>query len=241
MITYQLKLNNNMFVDVSIYKKPIKNFYLKIFKNNDIRLSVPEKTNMKKVYSFIDNKKLWINKHVLKVVNNNKNAIKENFCNGGYVYILGRKYNINVYKDKKNKIEIKDLNLIFYSKYRNTNYLYKQYSKYLKEKSFLFFQEKLNKYYSIFKKYNIQKPILNVRKMRTKWGNCNIKSNKIVLNISLFKTSVGCIEYIMLHELAHLIYLRHNEYFYKFLNLHMPEWEKYKKQLDTEFYGLIDR
>ena len=159
-----------MCVDVSIYKKPIKKFYLKIFKNNDICLSVPEKTNMKKVYSFIDNKKLWINKHVLKVVNNNKNAIKENFCNGGYVYILRRKYNINVYKDKKNKIEIKDLNLIFYSKCRNTNYLYKQYSKYLKEKSFLFFQEKLNKYYSILKKYNIQKPILNVRKMRTKWG-----------------------------------------------------------------------
>lgn len=230
-----------MFVDVNIYKKPIKNFYLKVFKNSNICLSVPEKTNMKKIYNFIDNKKLWINKHILKVVNDNKNAIKEKFCNGGYVYILGRKYNITIYKSKKNKIEINDLNLKFYSRYKNINYLYKQYFKYLKESSLLFFQEKLNKYYSIFKKYNIQKPILNVRKMRTKWGNCNIKSNKIVLNISLFKTSVGCIEYIMLHELAHLIYLRHNEYFYKFLNLHMPEWGKYKKQLDTEFYGLIDK
>ena len=241
MIKYQLELNKNISVNVNIYKKPIKNFYLKIFKNKDIKLSIPKNTKIEQAYNFIDNKKLWINKHILKIINDNKNAVKEKFCNDGYVYILGRKYNITIYKSNKNKIEINDLNLNFYLKYNNVNYLYKQYFKYLKDKSILFFQEKLNKYYLIFKKYNIQKPILNVRKMRTKWGNCNIKSNKIVLNVSLFKTTVGCIEYIILHELAHLIYLRHNEYFYKFLNLHMPQWTKYKKQLDTEFYGLIDK
>ena len=241
MIKYQLELNKNISVNVNIYKKPIKNFYLKFFKNKDIKLSIPKNTKIEQAYNFIDNKKLWINKHILKIINDNKNAVKEKFCNDGYVYILGRKYNITIYKSNKNKIEINDLNLNFYLKYNNVNYLYKQYFKYLKDKSILFFQEKLNKYYLIFKKYNIQKPILNVRKMRTKWGNCNIKSNKIVLNVSLFKTTVGCIEYIILHELAHLIYLRHNEYFYKFLNLHMPQWTKYKKQLDTEFYGLIDK
>ena len=241
MIKYQLELNKNISVNVNIYKKPIKNFYLKIFKNKDIKLSIPKNTKIEQAYNFIDNKKLWINKHILKIINDNKNAVKEKFCNDGYVYILGRKYNITIYKSNKNKIEINDLNLNFYLKYNNVNYLYKQYFKYLKDKSILFFQEKLNKYYLIFKKYNIQKPILNVRKMKTKWGNCNIKSNKIVLNVSLFKTSAGCIEYIILHELAHLIYLRHNEYFYKFLNLHMPQWTKYKKQLDTEFYGLIDK
>lgn len=241
MIKYQLELNKNISVNVNIYKKPIKNFYLKIFKNKDIKLSIPKNTKIEQAYNFIDNKKLWINKHILKIINDNKNAVKEKFCNDGYVYILGRKYNITIYKSNKNKIEINDLNLNFYLKYNNVNYLYKQYFKYLKDKSILFFQEKLNKYYLIFKKYNIQKPILNVRKMKTKWGNCNIKSNKIVLNVSLFKTSAGCIEYIILHELAHLIYLRHNEYFYKFLNLQMPQWTKYKEQLDTKFYGLIDK
>ena len=241
MIKYQLELNKNISVNVNIYIKPIKNFYLKIFKNKDIKLSIPKNTKIEQAYNFIDNKKLWINKHILKIINDNKNAVKEKFCNDGYVYILGRKYNITIYKSNKNKIEINDLNLNFYLKYNNVNYLYKQYFKYLKDKSILFFQEKLNKYYLIFKKYNIQKPILNVRKMKTKWGTCNVKNNKIILNVSLFKTSAGCIEYIILHELAHLIYLRHNEYFYKFLNLHMPQWTKYKKQLDTEFYGLIDK
>lgn len=242
MIKYQLELNKNISVNVNIYKKPIKNFYLKIFKNKDIKLSIPKNTKIEQAYNFIDNKKLWINNHILKVINNNQNVVKEKFYNGGYVYILGRKYNIVICKNKENKIETKDLNLIIYSKkYNDINYVNKQYFKYLKEKSFLFFQEKLNKYYSILKKYNIQKPILNVRKMRTKWGNCNVKNNKIILNVSLFKTTVGCIEYIILHELAHLIYLRHNEYFYKFLNLQMPQWTKYKEQLDTKFYGLIDK
>ena len=142
MIKYQLELNKNISVNVNIYKKPIKNFYLKIFKNKDIKLSIPKNTKIEQAYNFIDNKKLWINKHILKIINDNKNAVKEKFCNDGYVYILGRKYNITIYKSNKNKIEINDLNLNFYLKYNNVNYLYKQYFKYLKDKSILFFQEK---------------------------------------------------------------------------------------------------
>ena len=55
------------------------------------------------------------------------------------------------------------------------------------------------------------------------------------MNFCLYKASVPCIEYVILHELAHFLYPNHNKDFYDFLTIHMPDWQERKKQLDYEF------
>lgn len=240
MITYKLELNKNIVVNININKKPIKNFYLKVLKNCNISLDIPQNTNIETAYNFISDKKSWIKKHISKVATFNKNNITEKFKNAGNVYILGRKYKLHFYDFQINKIEVIDLNINIYSKrIKDVKYIYKQYLNYLKEHSSVYFQKILDKYFNVINKYHAQKPTVTIRKMKTKWGNCNADKNKIILNTSLFKTSVGCMEYVILHELTHLLYLRHNKFFYNFLELYLPNWKEYKKQLDTEFYRLI--
>lgn len=63
-----------------------------------------------------------------------------------------------------------------------------------------------------------------VRRMKTKWGSCNTEAQRILLNLELAKKPVNCLEYIVLHELLHLIERHHNHRFAALLDKHMPDW-----------------
>ena len=82
----------------------------------------------------------------------------------------------------------------------------------------------------LIKKYQsyVNKPITKVRikKMNTRWGSCNSKKGYINLNVKLMKKNIEFIEYVILHELAHLIYPNHSKDFYKFIENIMPDFKE---------------
>ena len=70
--------------------------------------------------------------------------------------------------------------------------------------------------------------------MKTMWGNCNPTKSIITLNKYLLKASELGIEYVIIHEMTHLLYPKHNSEFYNFLTIQMPDWRERKQQLDFE-------
>ena len=68
--------------------------------------------------------------------------------------------------------------------------------------------------------------------MKTKWGTCNIEAKRIWLNLELAKKPVHCLEYIILHELIHLIERHHNDNFLALMNKYLPQWRSYKVELN---------
>jgi len=70
-----------------------------------------------------------------------------------------------------------------------------------------------------------------IRRMRTKWGTCNIKTGKIWLNLELIKRPVHCLEYVIVHELVHLLEPSHNKRFAGFMDRFMPRWQKVRHEL----------
>lgn len=72
-----------------------------------------------------------------------------------------------------------------------------------------------------------------IREMRTKWGSCNPKTGRIWLNLELSKKPVEAIDYIVLHELAHLVSPRHDERFIATLDAHMPQWRQIRSELNA--------
>jgi predicted metal-dependent hydrolase len=70
------------------------------------------------------------------------------------------------------------------------------------------------------------------RYMKTRWGTCNTKTGKIWLNVRLAEKPPECLEYVILHELAHLVERTHNERFVSFMDAHMPEWRRIKAELN---------
>lgn len=73
---------------------------------------------------------------------------------------------------------------------------------------------------------------LIIRKMSTRWGSCT-PAGTITLNLNLIKAPRRCIEYVIIHELCHLVYHKHDARFYKLLHSLMPNWEKWKERLEV--------
>jgi len=82
-----------------------------------------------------------------------------------------------------------------------------------------------------FKKYNIEPSSIVLRDMPTRWGSCTPKG-KIILNPELIKAPKGCIEYVIIHELCHLVHHDHTQKFIDLQTKEMHDWEKWKMKLE---------
>ena len=82
-----------------------------------------------------------------------------------------------------------------------------------------------------FKKYGVTPSCIHIKSMTSRWGSCT-PAGKIILNIELIKTPKPCIEYVITHELCHLIRRDHSKAFYELLKTEMPDWERWKKKLE---------
>ena len=83
----------------------------------------------------------------------------------------------------------------------------------------------------LFKKYEIIKPELHIRSMEKRWGSCT-PNGKIILNPELIKAPKGSIEYVIIHELCHLVHHNHTKSFYDLQEFMMPDWKKWKEKLE---------
>lgn len=79
-----------------------------------------------------------------------------------------------------------------------------------------------------------------VQQMRTKWGSCNPKAGSIRLNTELAKKPRECLEYVVVHELVHLLEHRHNERFKEYLDRFMPQWQQYRDELNRAPLAHVD-
>ena len=79
----------------------------------------------------------------------------------------------------------------------------------------------------------VQVPTGESRRMKTKWGTCNVEARRIWLNLELAKKPVQCIESVVVHELVHLIERHHNDHFTSLMNKHLPHWRLYRQELNS--------
>ena len=81
---------------------------------------------------------------------------------------------------------------------------------------------------------NIPHPSLTIRKMTTRWGVCNTKSKRVTLNLELIKMPLFCLDYVIYHELSHLIYANHSRDFWSLVEENCPEYKKIRKYMKEE-------
>jgi hypothetical protein len=77
----------------------------------------------------------------------------------------------------------------------------------------------------------VQVAAWGIKKMKTKWGSCNPTTRRVWFNLELAKKPIQCLEYIVVHELVHLLERHHNERFTALLDAHMPQWQQYREML----------
>lgn len=227
--------NSKKEVEVELQRKKMKTVRLKVFPEQRVVLSVPKTVTDEWISSYLKEKSNWIESKLIVFIKTKGYESIKNIKSGMSTKILGREVKIIISQNERSfsyregdiiQIGIKDIT--------NQDGIERNFDKWWREKAQDVFEEYIDKLYPIVGKYHLSKPILHIKKMKTLWGSCSIGKDKITINYYLLKALPACIEYVILHELIHLIYPRHNKEFYSFLSIHMPDWKERKRKLDHE-------
>jgi len=201
-------LIENKLYNVKIIRKNNKKTYIRLNENEIIVT-----TNY-----FVTNKK------IKKLLEENINFLikrAKTFKKG--FYLMGKEYEV-IYDEKINKTYIDDNKIIT----KNEKSLLKFESEKVKE----IFSNRLILNYNKFSE-NIPFPSLRVRKMKSKWGVCNIKNINITLNYNLINYDYDCLDYVIIHELSHLVHFNHSKKFWELVQKYEPNYKNIKKKLKS--------
>lgn len=207
-----LEINNKEY-PVTIIKKPNKNMYLRIKEDLTITVTAPLTISNQKIEKFIKENYSYIEKVITK-----KELLKKQKENK--LLILGKSYEICYINQKK--VELGQTHA-FIGKTLNIDNWYKKCAQEI-------FKEKYMKCYENFKQKE-KMPELKIRKMKGKWGVCNIKSYTITINLELIKYEEKYLEYVIYHELSHLREQNHSKNFWNEVEKYCPNYKTIRKEM----------
>lgn len=215
--------------NIELLRKKIKNINLTVRTDGSIVLSVPFQLNEKDIYKFLEERKEWIKKSKSKF----KNVLSKEFKTGEIIEYLGIKYLLNIIEvDAKQRIEINEDYLdVFILRKNNTKEFLENYINSWYKSNLIYIITDLNEIWA--SKLNVEVKETRVRKLKRTWGSCNIKKNIITYSIELAKKDRSLIEYVVVHELSHLIYGNHGKEFKQLLDKLMPDWKRRKRELNN--------
>ena len=188
-------------------KKAVKYLRLKVEQSGEISLSIPLRTKENHILEFLEKNLEWLRKTSAKI--KAKNSAK----NENQVEFLGLNYELIIDK-KASGVSIELFSIKAASK--------ADFRRFCDQKA----KELLNASIARFAPL-IARPInhISFKHMRTRWGSCNKAKGYINLNLDLITKKKEFIEYVVLHELAHLVYANHSKDFYALISKHMPDYK----------------
>lgn len=104
--------------------------------------------------------------------------------------------------------------------------------KWYKDEAKRLIEELFEKNKLLFLEHGIKKPEFKYRKMTSRWGSCNYFKSRITINTELIKYPLEFLEYVLMHEVCHLIHNNHSQNFYELFSNLLPNWKEYKKELN---------
>ena len=219
---------------VEVNRKSMKRVRLKVFPSGAIKLSVPLDTSDEWISGFLASKEGWIAEKSALFQTTKAVEKEEHICSGTATRILGRQLTILVLSSAGKRIEQQDDMLVVFTSETEQDKIDRQYRSWWHRKAKSQYTQTMARLYPIVGKHGITRPDIIVKQMQTLWGSCGKNNGRINLNYYLLKAPQPCIEYVILHELTHFLYPHHNEDFYTFMTVHMPDWQERKRLLDYE-------
>lgn len=224
----QIELGN-IIIDVEL--KDIKNIHLSVYPpNGAVKIAAPDRMDLDTIRVFAINKLKWIKKQQAIFKGQARETPREYLSKESH-YFKGKRYLLEVIEHPHPpKVVLNHSTIKLYIKPN---------SSVEKRKEVLenWHREQLKEILPILtskweKKIGVKANAFGIRKMRTKWGSCNTETKRIWLNLELAKKPVECLEYIIVHELVHLLERNHNEVFVNYMNQIMPKWRFYRDELN---------
>lgn len=226
-------------IPVEVNRKNIKNLHLSVLPpDGKVRVSSPMHLSDESISMFVRSKLSWIKKQKEKFDTQPRQSERQ-YVSGETLYVFGKQYFLHVeYSYKGNSLVLSGNDAILTVRKESTakqreNYVNEWYRNLLKEKITLYLPkwEKVTGLYC---------DSWQTKYMTTRWGTCNIHKKKLWFNLQLAKKTPECLEYVILHELAHLKVKNHNNEFIAILDAYMPNWREIKQKLNSSILDYIN-
>ena len=199
--------------DVIIEKKNNKNLYIRVKEDGKIQVTCNYLTTKHMILKVLDENTKALQKMINRVEKQNEKSNKFFYLGNSYDIIINEDTNKVVITD--DKIYTKDLNML---------------EKWKKEEIIRIFDER---YVYVFNHFNenIKSPILKIRTMKTRWGVYNRKNHTITLNSKLIEFDISKIDYVIIHELSHIIHFDHSKNFWNLVSKYCKDYKKIRKEM----------
>lgn len=219
-------------INIEIERKPIKNLHLAVYPpDGRVHVSAPKDYTDERIKLFILKKWVWIVQKRKETMSYVIEDTRE-YVSGEAHYYKGGLYRLKVIRDNSchHHVDIQGdyINVYVYertSKENIANVLWSWYKTQI--------TPTIEKYVAKWEKIlNVEVTEWTVQQMQSSWGKCHKDTGKIMFNLQLVKKPLNCIEYVVAHELTHLIEQNHTDKFRNILGTHLPGWRKTKEQLN---------
>ena len=219
-------------ITLTLERKNIKNMYLRVLPpNGNVKVSAPSFISDEEIVNFIRLKKDWILKKQRYIKENNIKAPLK-YDNGEKHYLWGKEYTLQLIKNDnvKHVLLDKEKSILYLpiAKRSTIEKRKKTLDEFYRNQMKIAVPPVLDKCTKIVGKTPSEVKIRNMKN----WGNCRYHDKRITLNLNLAKKDIEYLEYVMIHELCHLIEFNHSKKFKNLMDKYCPNWKEIKKRLN---------
>lgn len=198
---------------VEVVRKRVKHMYLTVLQpDGRVRVTVPQTVADPAILQFLTTRLSWIRRHQERIRSQANMELPE-YLPGDLVPLWGQPH---ILSDQLVKEGI--------SRERREAAVHRWYRRELKAKAL----ELIHHWQG---QMGVSPTGVQIRSMKTRWGVCNVRTRQITLNLELVRRNPICLEYIVVHELAHLLIGNHSRDFYRLVEQHLPDWKTAKAAL----------
>lgn len=219
-------------ITATLIRKQIKNLHLSVLPpDGKVRVSAPQSMSDDAIKMLIATRLAWIKKQQNKYRTQERQTPRE-YVSGETHYYFGKGYRLEVlYENQPQRVYIKGKSKIVVSvrpgadKEKRKQIMQAWYRRELES----FIAGKLSYWED---KIGVHVKELKIKRMKTRWGTCNSKVGRIWLNTELAKKAPQCIEYVLVHEMIHLLVTKHNDIFKQHMDRFFPKWQYTRDELN---------
>lgn len=217
-------------IEIEVQKKKIKNMYLSVLPpDGKVKMSAPIQAKDEVIKLFAITKIDWIKKQIDKFEKKQRQTESE-YISGENHDIWGKQYRLEIRHGYRNGVELIDNKLLLTvressTKEQRERVMVEWYREELKQE----LPTLIEKWENII---GVKVSFVGVKNMRTRWGSCNVNDKRVWVSLQLAKKPLHCLEYIVVHELVHLLEKSHSNVFWGYMDKFLPDWRAVKAELN---------
>ncbi|MFN2262159.1 MAG: M48 family metallopeptidase [Psychroflexus sp.] len=219
-------------IDYELVYAKRKTLGITVKPDKSVLVKAPEDAVFEKIEHKIRKKAPWILRQKQYFLSFEPRITERKYVSGESILYLGRQYQLKVIRANEQKVKYEGRFIEVYSPDHKRDEIKSLVDQWYRQKANKWFYEIAIPWIEKFKKHNVQPSKLEIKTMKYRWGSCSSKG-RILLNPELIKAPKACIEYVIVHELCHLIHHDHTKAFFELQSKVMPDWMKWKNKLEN--------